>query len=143
MKRLLTIGLAALALLASPANANDLKDVEAAVQKYLDGTEFGKPGLVRETFLESLEIQFVAPDGSLGRIKAGDYIGRIEEGRKANRDGHIVSVDVTGNAATVKAEIDMGKRVYTDYLLLLKLSDGWQITNKIATYRTKEVAVAD
>lgn len=118
--------------------ADDLSGIRTAVEQYFDGTENGKPALLRDTFASSLEIQFVAPDGTLGRITADEYIGRIIEGKKANRKGHIVSIDVTGNAAVAKAEIDMGKRVYTDYLLLLRLEQGWRVTNKIATYRTKE-----
>lgn len=111
--------------------------VNVAVRKYFDGTEQGKPELVAEAFLPSLEIQYVNNDGELGRFKAPDYIARITPGKIYDRKGHIVSVDVTDNAAAVKAEIIMGDRLFTDYLLLLKVDGKWRASNKIATNRKK------
>lgn len=111
--------------------------VNAAVRKYFDGTEQGKPELVAEAFLPSLEIQYVNGDGGLGSFKAPDYIARITPGKIYNRKGHIVSVDVTDNAAMVKAEIIMGDRLFTDYLLLLKVDGEWRASNKIATNRMR------
>lgn len=117
--------------------ADDFNDVRNAVENYFKATEQGRPGLLRQTFLPSLEVQYVASDGSLGRISSDDYIGNIQPGRKANRKGHLVSIDIAGNAATAKAEVITESRIYTDYLLLLKLEDGWHISNKIATFRQK------
>tara|TARA_R110002096_G_scaffold75466_6_gene178286 strand:+ start:480 stop:1256 length:777 start_codon:yes stop_codon:yes gene_type:complete len=111
--------------------------VNLAVRKYFDGTEQGKPELVAEAFLPSLEIQYVNNDGELGRFTAPDYIARITPGKPYNRKGHVVSVDVTDNAAVVKAEIIMGDRLFTDYLLLLKVNGEWRASNKIATNRKK------
>jgi len=119
------------------AIADDFADVGAVVKKYFAGTEQGEPDLLRQAFLPSLEIQYVKSDGELGRLPAADYISRFEPGRKTNRKGRIVHMDVVGNAAMVKAEITMGERLYTDYLLLLKLPEGWRVTNKIATFRQR------
>jgi len=126
-----------LVLVPSAASADDFGEVGVAVKKYFDGTEQGKPELLRETFLPSLEIQYVNKEGTLGRLTAADYISRFEPGKKANRKGRIVHMDVVGNAASVKAEIIMGDKLYTDYLLLLKLPEGWRVTNKIATNRLR------
>ncbi|MFC1553293.1 nuclear transport factor 2 family protein [candidate division KSB1 bacterium] len=44
----------------------------------------------------------------------------------------IVELDVTGDAATVKAEIYKNqKKVYTDYLSLIRSDDGWKIISKV------------
>ena len=41
-------------------------------------------------------------------------------------------IDITGNTAMVKIHFMRGdKHIYTDYLLLLKFSEGWRITDKI------------
>jgi len=41
-------------------------------------------------------------------------------------------IDITGNAAMVKVKFMRGdKHIYTDYLLLLKFSEEWRITDKI------------
>lgn len=41
-------------------------------------------------------------------------------------------IDITGNAAMVKIKYLRGnEHIYTDYLLLLKFSEGWRITDKV------------
>jgi hypothetical protein len=48
--------------------------------------------------------------------------------------GKIVSLDVTGGAAAAKIELSRdGKLIYTDYLSLLKFSNGWRIAAKVYT----------
>ena len=119
------------------ATADDEADITAVVQKYFDGTEKGKPDLLTEAILPTLELQYVDGEGEFKSITGPSYIGRITPGREYNRKGHIVSIDVTDNAAVVKAVVDMPKRLFTDYLLLLKVKGEWRISNKIATNRPK------
>ena len=47
-------------------------------------------------------------------------------------DHKFANIDVTGQAAQVKIELyNQGKHVYTDYLSLLKFSNGWRIAAKV------------
>ena len=47
-------------------------------------------------------------------------------------DHKIVTLDVTGGAASAKVELYKdGKLVYTDYLSLLEFEDGWRIAAKV------------
>ena len=47
-------------------------------------------------------------------------------------DCRIVSLDVTGGAAAAKVELSRnGKLVFTDYLSLLRFSNGWKIAAKV------------
>lgn len=115
----------------------DLQAIRDVVQSYFVGTEQGKPELLNEAFLPSLELQYVDSEGAFKQITGPDYIARITPGRTYDRKGHIVSMDVTDNAAVVKAEILMRDRLFTDYLLLLKVEGQWRISNKIATSRKK------
>jgi hypothetical protein len=47
-------------------------------------------------------------------------------------EGKIVSLDITGNAASAKIELSRdGKLVFTDYLSLLKFDSGWKIAAKV------------
>jgi hypothetical protein len=51
---------------------------------------------------------------------------------KAKMDCKIVSIDVTGQCASVKVEASKnGKLIYTDYLSLLRFEDGWKIVAKV------------
>lgn len=117
--------------------ADDFADIRLVLQKYLDGTSQGKPELVQEAFLPTLEIQYVWSDGVFRQLKGTDYIARIKKGEAVARIGTIHSIDVSGNAATAKVEIVWGERIYTDFMLLLKTNDGWHISNKIASRRPR------
>ena len=75
--------------------------------------------------------------GELSIWKGEKYIGNIKVGRKSNRIGKIISIDYENNAAMAKLEIDMpgAKRVYTDYMLLLKIKGVWKVIHKSYTFR--------
>lgn len=49
----------------------------------------------------------------------------------------ILSIDVTGTAASAKAELAFSDAVYTDYYNLLKVGDEWYIMN--TTYDTRRL----
>ena len=110
-------------------------EIRTVVQKYLDGTSQGKPDLVTEAFLPSLEVQYLGDGDTLMRRTGPDYISRIEPGVTVPRTGRIVSIDATEKSAMVKAEIEWNDRLYTDYMLLLKVEGEWRISNKIATWK--------
>jgi hypothetical protein len=50
----------------------------------------------------------------------------------------IVSVDVTGTAASAKVELDYPSAKLTDYMSLLKVGNEWRIVNKIFTAEPKK-----
>jgi len=114
-----------------------LADIQEVVQKYLDGTAYGRPELVSEAFLPSLEVQYLDEEDRLMRRNGPDYISRIESGRKVPRVGRVVNIDATEKSAMVKVEIEWNDRLYTDYMLLLKVEGSWRIANKIATWVEK------
>lgn len=61
--------------------------------------------------------------------KAGEYDPKDE---KNIWEHNFAVVDVTGGAAQVKVELsNQGKKVYTDYLSLLKFDSGWKIVAKV------------
>ncbi|MDH4057509.1 MAG: nuclear transport factor 2 family protein [Cyclobacteriaceae bacterium] len=66
-----------------------------------------------------------------------EWISAIEKRRSdgatstARTEGKFISVDITGNAATVKLELYRGgKKTFTDYLVLYKFTEGWRIVSK-------------
>jgi hypothetical protein len=110
---------------------NDISAVTAVVHKYFDGTSKGQPELVKQEFTKSLELQYVDENGQLKRWLGTEYIANIKPGKISNRVGKTISIGITGNSAVVKATVTTDKTLFTDYLLLLKLESGWQVTNKI------------
>lgn len=127
--------IAAVAASSTVSAADDHAEIKVVIQKYFDGTSQGRPELVEAAFLPSLEVQWLGENGELRRRPAHEYIENIKPGTFVPRVGRVVSIDVTDAAAAVKAEILWNERLYTDYMLLLKVDGTWRISNKIATWR--------
>jgi hypothetical protein len=95
---------------------------------------------MRAGFDPIFKIHGVGEDGKLSTYPIDEWITNIEK-RKAAPDfdpedqkwEHRFSlIDVTGSAAVAKIELFRNSRhVFTDYLSLLKLEDGWKITDKV------------
>jgi hypothetical protein len=66
-----------------------------------------------------------------------EWIANNEKAKKENptapskTEGKFVNVDVTGNNAVVKLELFReNKKIFTDYLVLYKFTEGWRIVSK-------------
>ena len=140
MKLAMRVFAATMSLLAVDGLAADCEigKIQETVNKYFVGTSEGRPELVREAFLPSLEVQYLGEADELLRRTADDYIRRIESGKRVPRTSRIISIDFAGKAASVKAEILWNGRRYTDYMLLLKVEGEWRITNKIAVWEATD-----
>jgi len=73
---------------------------------------------------------------SISSLSGEKYITYFENQQKHNRIGRIISMDYENDAAIAKIEVLMleKKRVYTDYLLLLKIEGKWKIIHKSFTW---------
>ena len=109
--------------------------ITKTLMDYIDGTANGEPERIANAFHSDLNLYTVAADSLMTR-SGQKYISFFKEGKKNNRIGSIVSIDYENDAASAKIEIDMPgmKRIYTDYLLLLKIKGSWKIIHKSYTY---------
>ena len=124
-----------------PAGADDKTDIETIIKaSYFNGA-FNDldTQAMRQGFHPEFAI-FSADGEDLSRYPIYAWIKGIEKRKqdpkhdssKEKMDCKIVSLDVTGGAAAAKIEISKdGRLVYTDYLSLLKFSDGWKIAAKV------------
>ena len=113
--------------------AEPADDVRAVVQTYLAGLKFNDVEKFRAAFDPGAKLFFVKRDGTLGQLSQEDWYKGFATvaGKEEQGELQILSVDVTGNAASVKVLETYPTSTYTDYLSLLKLSAGWKIVNKI------------
>jgi hypothetical protein len=81
---------------------------------------------------------FVLRDGALSTVTREDWATRIEQGARERKGPapavrhEFALVDVTGNTAVARVELHRdGKHVFTDYLSLYKMPDGWKIVGKV------------
>lgn len=112
---------------------SDKEAVEATLMDYMEGTSKGQIARIKRAFTETAALYSVNPDGTQRRLPIAEYIGYFKEGQANNRKGKIISIDIVNNAAHAKVEIISGNTKFTDYMLLLKLKEGWKIINKSYT----------
>ena len=115
---------------------SEMQAINKVLYDYIEGTANGEPDRLKTAFDENFNLYFVAND-SLRVWSGRNYIGGVKSGRKSNRIGKVLSIDYEGNAAVAKIEILMParKRIYTDYLMLLKIKGQWKIIHKSFTFK--------
>jgi hypothetical protein len=76
-------------------------------------------------------------DNQIKPLPIEEWITNLEKSRKESTapavktEGKFVNVDVTGNNAVVKLELYReNKKIFTDYLVLYKFTEGWRIVSK-------------
>lgn len=107
--------------------------VEAAVQRYFKGHSTGDGAVMAQAFHPAAHIQSVK-DGKLSDRTRDEFTALIKGGRppdEAQRVRRILSVDIAGDAAVAKVELDYPDVHFIDYLALLKVDGSWTIVNKI------------
>ena len=115
---------------------SEIEAINKTLYDYIEGTANGEPSRLKEAFDEDFNLYFVRED-SLQVWSGKKYIDNVKQGQKSNRIGKVLSIDYEGNAAVAKIEILMPsrKRIYTDYLMLLKVKDQWKIIHKSFTFK--------
>jgi hypothetical protein len=137
----LILGAAAAAFVESEADVAR-SEIEALIEaSYVNGAfnDLDTKSM-RAGFHPVFKIHGVGDDGKLSTYPIDEWIAGIEK-RKAAPDfdpkdqkweHRFTLIDVTGVAAVAKVELFRNSRhVFTDYLSLLKLGDGWKITDKV------------
>lgn len=126
----------AVALAAEQAPAGrDEQAIRAVVREYLHGLQFNDVPSLQRAFWPGASLFWVKKTGELGQLSQADWYKGFagSAGKEEAGNLRIVSVDVAGDAASVKVQEDYEKSRYIDYLSLLKIGGGWKIVAKIYT----------
>jgi hypothetical protein len=90
---------------------------------------------LRRAFHPEARLMAARPDnGELIVIPFEQWLGYFAEPQTRDPDTHvnrIVSVDMQGNAAVAKTDLEWPDVHYVDYLSLLQVEGEWKIVNKI------------
>ena len=112
--------------------ADDEAGVRAALQHYLNGHATGSPDEMRQAFHPDARMTFVR-DGKVVITPISEYIARFT-GQVApdepQRKRRITHVEIAGNAATGRIELDYPSAFIVDYMTLLKDEGRWVIIAK-------------
>ena len=120
-------------------STDDKALVRATVQRYLHGLKFNDTTDFHKAFWPDAKLLFIKRDGSLGQLSQADWYRGFAAtaGKEEQGTLEIVSVDVTGSAASVKVMETYATSVYVDYLNLLRIGQEWRIVNKIYMSRPR------
>ena len=128
----LALALSATQAFAQTAPADDEAGVRAALQHYLNGHATGDPEEFRKAFHPDARMTFVR-EGKITITPISEYIARASgkpPADEAKRVRRITSVEVVGNAAFGRIELDYPTTFFVDYMSLLKENGRWVIIAK-------------
>jgi len=123
--------------------SHDRSSVEAVVKSYFDALYDGDADKMGAIFHPSADLRWVEK-GELKILTVPDWLGWIRKRPSAKAEGKpredfIVTIDRSDEStAFVKARCQLPPRYFTDYLVAMKLADGWQIVSKSYRYDLRE-----
>lgn len=120
--------------------------IRRTVQYFFDGGARRDSVALRKAFHPDARMLF-AKEGKLVVVPIGEYITRVAEhplkpGEVDSTKRRVISVDVAGDAAFTKLELEWPDAVITDYMSLLKVDGRWVIVSKIFGRETRREHVS-
>ncbi len=122
-------------LCALPVLAQTRAEIDAVMvplNAYLQGHATGDGSHMRRAFHPEAKLFWIAGD-TLSILTSEQYISRMSGSPapdEADRRRHIASVDITGDVAVAKIELDYPAVYFTDYMTLVRIGGEWKIINK-------------
>jgi protease I len=116
------------------SEASTVQAITLVVHKYFDGMHLGEPALLEKCFhRDAYLIGFY--HGEYMRETASEWIEVVRTSPKPIESGapfdmEIATIDISGPTALVKVTALLDGLMYTDYLTLMQMPDGWQIVHK-------------
>ncbi len=124
--------------IAQQGSPSELQQIETTVNWYFDGWATGDSTKVGRAMHSTCHLKFFR-DGKFSDITRADYLSRFKlHARPDSLITRIASIDLTGNIASIKAEIITATDIFTDYFNMIKTNEGWFITDKISTRTPKK-----
>ncbi|HEY0743347.1 MAG TPA: nuclear transport factor 2 family protein [Chryseosolibacter sp.] len=136
MKYMLSILFVSCALL-SFAQSDEEAVKQVVTSAYVEGIHNrGNVDDIRKGFHPSFNMLRLI-NNEIKPLRIEEWIANNEKAKKENpaapskTEGKFVNVDITGNNAVVKLELYRdNKKIFTDYLVLYKFTEGWRIVSK-------------
>ena len=123
--------------------SHDRSTVEAVVHHYFDALYEGDAEKMGTIFHPSADLRWV-DKGELKVLTVPDWLGLIKKRASAKaagkpREDFIVTIDRSyENTSFIKVRCQLAPSYFTDYLVAMKLKDGWQIVSKSYRYDLRD-----
>jgi len=117
----------------------DRSTVEAVVQNYFDGLYEGNAEQLEAIFHPTADLRWLEK-GELKILTVPDWMTWIRKRPSAKAEGKprndfVMTIDRSDeNTAFIKVKCQLPPRYFTDYLIAMKLADGWRIVSKSYRY---------
>ena len=121
----------------------DRSTVEAVVQHYFDALYEGDADKLAAIFHPSADLRWLEKS-ELQVLTVPDWMERVRKRASARsegkpRDDFVVTIDRSDDStAFIKVRCQLPPRYFTDYLVAMKLTSGWQIVSKSYRYDLKD-----
>jgi hypothetical protein len=121
----------------------DRSSLEAVVQHYFDAVYEGDVDKLGAIFHPSADLRSLE-QGRLKVIRMPDWLDYFRKRPSAKAEGKpcedfIVTIDRSDEStACIKVRCQLPPLYFTDYLVAMKLGDGWQIVSKSYRYDLRE-----
>ena len=110
---------------------SDYAKVEQTVSYYLDGGTNNDFETLKKAFHKNATMKFIR-NGEYQEVNALEFFKKvIKPGPKQNRTTQIAYINITGNVASAKLEIDYENFGFIDYMNLIKIDGEWKVVSKI------------
>ena len=123
--------------------SHDRSSIEAVIQHYFDGLYEADADKLGAIFAPSADLRWVE-NGELKILTVPNWLDLIRKRPSAKAEGKpredfIVTIDRSDEStAFIKVRCQLPPRYFTDYLVAMKLSDGWKIVSKSYRYDLRE-----
>jgi len=113
----------------------DRSTVEAVIQHYFDGLYEGDADKLEAIFHPTADLRWL-DKGELKVLTVPDWMALVRKRPSAKAEGKqrndfVVTLDRSDeNTAFIKVKCQLPPRHFTDYLIAMKLADGWRIVSK-------------
>jgi len=114
-------------------------EITVALGDYFDGWYFADTDKLRRVFHPGCRLQCVIDEAldvdDMGKVYAGVERRESPAQRDEVRRDEILSIDVaSAESALAKIRLAIGRKLFTDYLSLLKVDGGWMIVSKVFSF---------
>ncbi|MCD2257998.1 nuclear transport factor 2 family protein [Psychroserpens luteolus] len=113
------------------AQDSEYKLVEQTVSYYLDGGTNNDFDTLKKAFHKNATMKYIR-NGEYKEVNALEFFKKaVKPGPKQDRKTRIAYINITGNVANAKLEIDYEKFSFIDYMNLIKIDGEWKVVSKI------------
>lgn len=116
---------------------SDIQLIETTINNYFDGLGNHVSESLKKAFHPTATMKFIN-DGKYAEVNALEaLIGHVESNPVVKMTPQIMSINIAGNAANARLELEYDTFFYIDMMNMLKIDGEWKIVSKIFHQKNK------